>query len=190
MNRLIILAALPVLALAACSKSDTPAGNGTAAAADDGKPKTVEQVVEEMQSAPKMRPGEWETTVQIVKVDMPDAPPQVKKALEESAMAGNANTSRSCVTPEEAERDPREFLKKEQAGNCSYERFSFQGGAIDGKMSCNSPQGGKMEATMAGTIGAEAIDMTVTNVMSGGSKPGNMSTTVKMTSKRVGECKS
>jgi hypothetical protein len=47
-----------------------------------------------------------------------------------------------------------------------------------------------MEATMAGTIGAEAIDMTVTNVMSGGPTPGNMSTTIKMTSKRLGDCKS
>ena len=39
MKRL-MLAVLPVLALAACGKSDNGGANGQAAAADDGKPKT------------------------------------------------------------------------------------------------------------------------------------------------------
>jgi hypothetical protein len=185
MKRL-MLAVLPVIALAACSKSGGDGANGQAVAADDGKPKTVEQVAAEMMGAPKMRPGEWETSVQMVKFDMPDAPPQVKQALQESMAKGNS--SKSCVTPEEANRDPSDFLKKGQ-GNCTYERFSFAGGKIDGKMSCTNPQSGKMEATMVGTIGPEAISMTMDNVMSGGAMPGKMAMTMKMESKRIGDCK-
>lgn len=186
MKRL-MLAVLPALALAACGKSDNGGANGQAAAADDGKPKTVEQVAAEMRSAPKMRPGEWETTVQVVKFDMPDAPPQMKQAMEKSMAEGKS--SKSCVTPEEAQRDPAEFLKKGQGENCTYERFSFAGGKIDGKMSCATPQQGKMEATMTGTIGTDAISMTMDNVMSGGPMPGKMAMTMKMESKRIGDCK-
>jgi len=185
MKRL-MLAVLPALALAACSKSDSGDANGQAAAADDGKPKTVEQVAAEMKSAPKMLPGEWETTVQIVKFDMPNAPPEMKQALEKSM--AQVKSDKACVTPEEANRDPSEFLKKDQ-GNCTYERFSFAGGKIDGKMSCSTPQAGKMEATMTGTITPSAIDMTMSNVMSGGGIPSQVSTTVKMESKRIGDCK-
>lgn len=185
MKRLMLLA-LPALALAACSKSDDGAANGQAAA-DAGKPKTIEQVAEEMKSAPKMKPGEWETTVQVVKFDMPNAPPQVKEAMQKSM--GQANSSKSCVTPEEAERDPSEFIKKGQGGECTYDRFSFAGGKIDGKMSCTRPQQGKLEATMTGTISAEALDMTMNNVMSGGGMPGQVDMTMRMTSKRIGDCK-
>lgn len=187
MKRLMLLV-LPALALAACGKSNDGSANGQANAAESGKPKSIEQVAEEMKTAPKMKPGEWETTVQIVKLDMPDAPPQMKEALEQSMKQAN-NSSKSCVTPEEAERDPSEFIKKGQGGECTYERFSFAGGKIDGKMSCKRAQQGALEATMTGTISPELLDMTMNSVTSGSGMPGKVDMTMRMTSKRIGDCK-
>ncbi|MBY8822325.1 DUF3617 domain-containing protein [Sphingomonas colocasiae] len=184
----LMLLVLPALALAACGKSNDGGANGQANAAEAGKPKSIEQVAEEMKSAPKMKPGEWETSVQIVKFDMPDAPPQMKEALQQSMAQAN-NSSKSCVTPEEAERDPSEFIKKGQGGECTYERFSFTGGKIDGKMTCTRGQQGTLEATMTGTINPELLDMTMTSTTNGAGMPGKVEMTMRMTSKRVGDCK-
>lgn len=175
MNR-VTIAVLPLLALAACGK------------ADDG-PKSPEQVAAEVKDAVKMSPGQWQTTVAMTKFEMPGAPPEAANAFK--GMLSQATTTESCLTKEEAEKDPGEFIKKGQAGaDCKFENFSAAGGKIEGKMICSRPQQGTMESTMNGTMTPETMAMVMDMKVTDPNMPGGgVNMTMKMDSKRIGECK-
>jgi hypothetical protein len=104
-------------------------------------------------------------------------------------MMGKPTVTETCLTKEQADRDPAEFLKKGQGEGCTFERFTIDDGKLDGKMVCDKAAQGKMEATMNGTLGAEAMSMTMN---SPGSDPANPGTKAEMgmtmAMKRIGEC--
>lgn len=174
MKKLIFLA-LPALALAACDSADKG-------------PKTPEQAAAAMKDAVKMKPGKWQTTMQITKFEMPGAPPETANAMK--GMMGQAQTSESCLTKEEADKDPTEFIKKGQAGaDCTFEHFDVSGGKLDGKMVCKKGGQGQMEATMKGILGAESMTMAMdTHVTDPNMPGGKVEMGMTMTSKRIGEC--
>jgi len=173
MTKLLLLA-LPALALAACNSADKG-------------PKTPEQAAAEMKKAVKMKPGKWQTTMTITKFDMPGAPPEAAQAVK--GMMGKPTVTESCLTKEEADRDPAEFLKKGQGEGCSFERFVIDDGKLDGKMVCDKGAQGKMEATMNGTLGAEAMTMTMNSTVSDPAKPATKAEMgMTMAMKRIGEC--
>lgn len=170
-----ILASLPLLALAACNKAPD-------------EPKTVEQATAEMKdSAVKMLPGKWQTTVEIVKFDIPGAPPEAKQMMQ-GAMA--ANTVEACVTQAEVDKGPNDFFKNMQDGNCSFSRFNVAGGTVDAAMSCTgSKMGGEVNATMNGVMTPESSAVKVNSVITGSQMPGGkIEMETKVTSKRVGDC--
>lgn len=171
----LILIALPALALAACDSADKG-------------PKTPEQAAVEMKNAVKMKPGKWQTTMQITKFEMPGAPPEAAAAMK--GMTGQAQTSESCLTKEEADKDPSEFIKKGQEGaDCTFEHFDVSGGKLDGKMVCKKAGQGQMEASMKGTMGAEAMTMAMDTLVSDPKMPGGkVQMSMTMDSKRIGEC--
>lgn len=173
MKKLIYLA-LPALALGACDSVSKG-------------PKTPEQAAAEMKKAVKMTPGKWQTTMQITKFDMPGAPPEAAAAMK--GMMGQAQTSESCLTKEQADKDPGEFIKQGQGGDCTFEHFDVSGGKIDGKMICKKPNQGTMEASMTGTIAAEAMSMTMSSVVTDSKMPGGkVEMGMTMNAKRIGEC--
>lgn len=167
---------LGALALAACNS------------ADDG-PKTAEQAAEEMGEAPKMRAGLWTTTVEVTRFDMPGAPPEAKNMMQ--GMMGQGQSSEQCVSAEEANRDPREFLKESQQGNCTFGKFSVAGGAVDAQMTCKPEQGAEANVTMKGQIAPERVTMAIESAVTGAAapgQPGNMTMAMTMTSVRTGDC--
>jgi len=173
MNKLLLLA-LPALALAACNSADKG-------------PKTPEQAAAEMKKAVKMKPGKWQTTMTITKFDMPGAPPEAAQAMK--GMMGKPTVTETCLTKEEADQDPADFLKKGQGEGCTFERFVIDDGTLDGKMVCNKPGQGKMEATMAGTLGAEAMSLTMNSSVNDPKMPGGKAEMgMSMAMKRIGEC--
>jgi len=173
MNKLLLLA-LPALALAACNSADTG-------------PKTPEQAAAEMKKAVKMTPGKWQTTMTITKFDMPGAPPEAAQAMK--GMMGKPTVTESCLTKEEADKDPADFIKKGQGDGCTFERFAIDDGKLDGKMVCDKGPQGKMEATMNGTLGAEAMSMTMNSTVSDAKMPGGKAEMgMTMAMKRIGAC--
>lgn len=171
---------LPLLMLGACSEG----------------PKTPEQAAEEMASAPKLRPGLWRTDFRFVDVEMPSLPPRAREMMK-TMLEGRSDEN--CVTPEEANRDPREFLTRvQQQSGCRYDRFEVSSaGALDARMICAPPAGTseglpgnvRTEAEMKGTIAPELIDMTITSATTGIDSPvANAKMTMTMKSARVGEC--
>lgn len=124
-----------------------------------------------------IQPGKWQTTVTIVDVQMPRAPPDIAAAMKE-----RPTTVTACVTPEQAKAGPRAALKA-NAG-CRFTEYSAARGRIATKMVCNRP-GGAMTAVSSGTYSATRYDMIGKAVM-GDAMKGTVTT--RTASRRIGGC--
>ncbi|MEA2999310.1 MAG: hypothetical protein QOH04_2206 [Sphingomonadales bacterium] len=143
------------LALGACGKSGNQAGgNGAARTAEAGNASAPGASA----SAPavggsKLRPGLYETAMEMKVAGLP---PQVAQAMQHTKM-----TSRSCVTPEEANRPSGELFSGNKAEGCEAKDLAYEGGRIHGTMTCAPKHGveGSTSITMDGSYGGESFDI-------------------------------
>jgi hypothetical protein len=126
-------------------------------------------------AAPRVTPGQWQAVTVIEDATMPGAPPQ---AL--AMMKGRPTTVTYCLTPEEAEADPRKMLAADKS--CKVNRMNMSGGVIDAEMACKTDQGPAL-ITMKGTFSDTAYSMRSTM------KSGPMTMASRVTAKRLGPCK-
>lgn len=110
-------------------------------------------------SAPIIQPGKWEARVETLDINMPGAPPQMLAALK-----GRASTVTTCVTAEQASRDPATVLHS--AKNCRFLNHQFGGGTISSNLVCTGPTG-QMNVTSSGTYTRTSYSVTGKAVMTG-----------------------
>lgn len=142
------------------------------------------------QGAMKLRPGQWEITIDMGKLDLPGAPPEVARAVGE-AVTKNSRRITHCLTQEEADRPPADIVAGGSSDQCRYESFSMVGGRMDGTMVCNGQdRPGETRMTMAGTYSPVqyAVDMDMKITAPPGIGVGTMTMTAKTSGRRVGEC--
>lgn len=172
--RLIIMAA-SVIALNACGGNEVDADGDGAISENELKAAADEMV--------RPEPGRYRTTVSLVDIEMPGAPPQAREAMK-SAM--QTQTSESCLTQEDADRGFEQMTQNMQNANCKYEKFEMDGSNIDARAVCDA-DAGTMDMTMTGTAGRTSSDMTMT--MKGnmtGMGEGRM--TMRIQNERIGDC--
>jgi hypothetical protein len=107
-----------------------------------------------------IRPGKWQSTVTILDVRMPSAPPGMA-----ARMRGRPQVFTNCVTPAQAANGPRTLLQATN-GKCRYTSFSAAGGRINTVMSCDFGQGG-MTVRSTGTYTATSMDVIGSSSTSG-----------------------
>lgn len=166
-------AALALLSLGACKKEGVVA-----------KDESVESVAKKVAASEvKPRPGRWESSMKLARMDMPGMPPQMKEAM--SKRMGTAQTFATCLTPEEAAKPEAGFFQKGASG-CKYDHFVMSGGRIDAAMTCER-QGRGMKATMQGSYGEDVYDITVKSQTE--MQPGvPMAMEMSIASRRTGDC--
>ena len=130
-----------------------------------------------------VRPGLWQSKVTINKVEVPGAPPEMA-----AAMQGKTSEERTyCLTPEEAKKPNENFF----AGNrdeCRYDHFTMSGGKIDAAMRCTHEQM-TQQIDFAGSYTPDAYQMAMDTKVAGGPREmAGMSMSMRVESKRVGEC--
>jgi hypothetical protein len=169
------VAVLSVLALSACDSADKG-------------PKTAEQAKEEAAKLDRPTPGQYKQTMTITKFEIPGAPPEMTAQMK-TAMA-QAQEHTFCMTEAMADEGFREmFDKVGDEGECTYDRFDVSGGRLDAVLSCQNPREGKAQITMAGTVGENGSDVTVTVNQQGGEAPmANAQIAMHMVSQRIGDC--
>lgn len=181
-----MLAGSAVLALAACGKGEEP-GAGAGASAEN---QSVEQVATEMKKI-ALLPGEWETTQEVIDVQLEGAPKEMPAGMLE-AMKGRKTTSKSCITPEQAANPSADFLTAQKDSKCTYSGFEMTGGTMKGSVSCPGPEGGSANMTMEGSYTADsyAASMEMQSEGMGGTSMPGMKMRMKMRTigKRLGEC--
>ena len=153
----------------------------------DAKDATPEEVAAKVKEAGMdqitIRPGLWQSKVTINKVEVPGAPPEMA-----AAMQGKTSEERTyCLTPEEAKKPNENFF----AGNrdeCRYDHFTMSGGKIDAAMRCTHEQM-TQQIDFAGSYTPDAYQMAMDTKVAGGPREmAGMSMSMRVESKRVGEC--
>lgn len=140
----------------------------------------------------KFAPGQWSTTTEIVSMDMPGAPPQMKDAMRSAAKSAGSKTMGYCLTPEQANKPSSAMFTGPQQNGCAYTKFSMAGGRIDMAMTCKPPQvsGMNVAMTMSGPMTPVTYELAMDQKITSPQLPGGTMTMIaKTTGKRVGECK-
>ena len=175
--RHVLLIAVAAAALGACNREPKV----------DAKDATPEEVAAKVKEAGMdqiaIRPGLWQSKVTINKVEVPGAPPEMA-----AAMQGKTSEERTyCLTPEEAKKPNENFF----AGNrdeCRYDHFTMSGGKIDAAMRCTHEQM-TQQIDFSGSYTPDAYQMAMDTKVAGGPREmAGMSMSMKVESKRVGEC--
>ena len=174
MRPLLVLPLFTALLLSACNDGDSVTA----------KNESVESVAAKVaKSDVRPRPGRWESTMKIEKMDMPGLPPEARAMMQKQL--ASAQTFTSCLTPEQAAKPNADFFQGKNSG-CTYETFAMGGGKIDAVMTC-AQNGRNQKVTMTGDYGPEAYAMNVSST--GEMQPGMaMSMAMSISSKRVGDC--
>jgi hypothetical protein len=179
MRNLTIVASAGLFALAACGGGDKGSGNAAAAGAGEDRPSAQDSAAP---GAVKLDPGEWEVTSEMTKVSGTGLPPAAI-----AAMQGQKQTTRQCITPEQASHplDMSGDAKK----NCDYSKFAMGGGRMDGTITCKAGKdgGATVSMTMNGQFSARSYQAAMS--MTTGSKEGAMTMEMRASAHRIGECK-
>jgi hypothetical protein len=168
--------------LAACGSSgDEAAGGGDEAV-------TAEAVAAKVEGMVQPRPGQYQTTLELIEFDVPGMPEQAKAQVR--AMLGGELSQGNdfCLTPEEAENNGAQKMMENLAeSNCTFDKFDVAGGKIDADMQCKGQDGMVSHVQMDGTMTAEGSAMTMT-MDQDMANVGKMNMKMKVTSKRTGDC--
>lgn len=173
----ILILSTACLALVACGDSGSVDADG------DGTI-TGEEVAAAASGMDKPEPGRWEVTSEVVELDIPGMPPEMKD-MAKGMFANMFASTNYCLTPEQADQDPASVWKETQ-GDCTWERFDMNGNDVDAKAVCTDPQGGTATMTMTGTHSATAYDAENEMVME--TPEGQGLVKVRVSGRHVGEC--
>lgn len=173
--------ALPIvtlsLLLAACGDSGISLTNAS-----------IEDVVTQSKGMQRQQPGAWETTTEILAMDLgPAIPGPVAEIMKRKI--GEKRTENSCLTPDQAKSTP--FAKLPDRNGCRFDHFKMGGGTLDALMRCSTPNGiDTMIVSQNGAYSATAFDLTskVTRKEASGTSAGSMS--MHIVGHRTGDCKS
>ena len=172
----------PLIFLAACDNSPRVEAENASIEEVAGKVRAANEG-----SAMIVRPGQWESSVQLESIDVPGMPPEAVAQMKKT-MARVATGHKSCLTKEQAMK-PKEDFFAGASSNCRYDKFSMDDGKMSGIMRCTSPQGGGTQLIdFDGAYSPESYEMRMTSTVEGASPAGPMKMVMHMTSKRTGEC--
>jgi hypothetical protein len=173
MSRL-VLVPLACLALAACNKDPQ-------VSLTNATPEEVANAAAAAQTnTPPLRAGQWETRVEMLKIDMPGMPPQMVEMMKKRS----ATTVSSCMTEEQARKPSAETFAPNRNAKCTFRHFTMGGGKLDATMACKEGEGA-MTMTMKGDYAPEKIDYQATIDTNGAQK---MTMATRVTAHRIGEC--
>ena len=136
------LAALPAAALAALS---------------------AEEVVAEAGKLPRVTPGLYRTTLEVLEVDAPSASKEEAESLQSAMGSKGEAAEEACVTPEDAAIAPGDELVGEiLADRCTFDHIRVSGEAISAIVQCPAGADLPSRVKMNGRVGAEGMQLMLT----------------------------
>lgn len=186
----ILAAGALLLPLAACDKGPSTEESARATGEIRLENATMEEVAKQAAAAeakaPSQKPGQWETSVQLVALETGGVPePMASKMKEE--LGKPPKTEQGCRKAEDLK--PLDASKfGPMAAGCKFPKYTFAGGKMDAVMECDTPMG-KSHATFKGTQSATAFDLTLSQSQTVPGQTKATSMTLRVTGKRLGECK-
>lgn len=168
---------VPLVLLAACGQEPAkqPPERAAAAAVPDGP-----------------QPGLYRTTMKVNDIRFPGLTgPMAQQAR--TMFGGTGQITEFCLTPTEATKGRKEFLKRTAEGDCKFERFnatdSATGAAIDAAMVCQTGQGMIARTELAGTFTPTKSELAIKTESRMPHMPGgSMTMDAQLVSERIGDC--
>jgi len=141
----------------------------------------------------KFSPGEWENKVAIVdvKFDESKLPPGSKGTTGAivKEMIGQVQTSKNCLTKEQAKKPGADFLAGTENDDCTYKKLDLSGGKINANIACKGKEAGQRgDIKLTGSYTPTSYDMQMAMVMNS-PQTGSMTIKAINSAKRIGECK-
>lgn len=138
-------------------------------------------------------PGLWTLEARVEKLEAAGVPGATSAELEKALFGKLAGADReTCVSPEEAAKPVSAAdLRIENFGatGCSYARSDVSGGKVDIAGTCRSPaDGAERDFTVAGAIGADAMDLLVTFEDRIPAEGVHIRSALRVTGRRTGPC--
>lgn len=171
-------AASSALLLAACGSSESEADQGAI---------SMEEVAEAAKDMPSPVAGQYESTVELLAIDVPGMPEDAKAQMKAAAAQSLSQGNSFCLTEEEAAKGAEQMVQNMADSTCSFERFDVSGSSIDAKMSCSGEGGMQGRVALKGTMSSTDSSMTM-DMTQAGPNGQEMTMTMKVDSKRVGDC--
>ena len=172
------LIAATAIALAGCGQ---PSGTTTITSNSQTGTTTTTTTGNPPPSAAAMgiQPGNWKTTVTVTDSTTTGMPPGMRMPPKMGPQ-----TMTTCVTPEQAARNPADLLKKAKL-DCTIQNSVFSGGKVASQATCKLPNG-SMTMSTTGTYSPTDLSYDTEQTM----KMGPIVATQKMhtVSHRVGDC--
>lgn len=188
--RLTILAAgALLLPLAACNKGPSTEQSARETGEIRLENASMEEVAKQSVAADAKAPGQpglWETGVQLVALD-PGAVPEPMASKMKEDVGKPPRVEQTCRKAGDVKPFDVSKLGPMSAG-CKFPKYNFVGGKMDAVMECDTPMS-KAHATFSGTQSPTAFDLTMTQRQTVPGQAKETSMTVRITGKRLGECK-
>jgi len=185
----ILAAGALLLPLAACNKGPSTEQSARETGEIRLDNASMEEVAKQSAAADTKtaaQPGQWENSFQLVALEPGGIPePYASKMKEE--VGKPAKTETSCRKAEDIKPIDLSKLSPMQRG-CTFPKYYVTGGKVDAVMECDTPAG-KSRMTITGTQAKTSYDLTMTQRQTAPGQTKESSMTVRMTGKRLGECK-
>lgn len=141
--------------------------------------------------AVQFQSGQWAMTTEVMAMDVPGVPANVKDRMLSLAKSTGNTTRNFCLTPEQAKKPSSEMFAGKQQG-CTYSRYSMSAGRMDVAVTCKPPQANGMAVamTMSGPMTPTGFELSMDQNVTGAKLPGGtMTMKARMAGKRIGDCK-
>lgn len=175
--RQLLLIAAAAFPLAACNQ-------GPSVSLTNASPEEVAKASRDSGVAAEMRPGQWETRIEILKMDMPGLegmPAQIAEKMKAEMMKPRAVAS--CMTEADVKQNKSKIFTGDS--KCRFEKYQMSGGAMEAVMICPGTQG-DMKMQMSGSFAGESFAVNQSMDMNG--PTGKMHTEARVSGKRIGDC--
>lgn len=177
----IIAASAATLALAACNSADDAADKGV----------TESDVRSELASAQKLTPGQYESSFEMARFDVPGMPAEQQQMIRQMMTGAAAVRQSYCLTEEQANRGSEDMFREMANGNgeCRFDSFDVDGSDVRGALTCNAQGGATAKMTMTGTMSGNESTLTmVTDVTDSSLPQGRAQMEMRVSSRRTGAC--
>ena len=135
-----------------------------------------------------VEPGQWEFTVRPVSMEAPEAPEEVRQAMQAQLDSEQAQTTSECITPAEAASFADSLGRFSGNDDCDIEESDVGDGNIMMRGTCTVPgAAGSSPITMDGSYERESLQADITLEMN--APPlGPVTILAEMTGERTGDC--
>lgn len=168
-----------VLLLSGCGNENSSRANGVGVSEETELSSALAQAL-------TPQPGQYRMQIALDELKLPQTANSESAQVLKTVQAASRQERTFCLEPQAAERGYRGILDESQQDECRYDHYSFQGGALNVRMTCDGERG-QARIAVTGTASRTGSDLTM-KVQAGDAADGDVAMSLRVRSERIGDC--